>query len=156
MSTIEQRLAVDDLLARYALCIDEDRLEEWASFFVEDCRYQITSYDNYRAGLPHCVMYADSRGMLQDRISAVRDASIFESQRYRHIVGSATVDEVDNELISTANFIVVRIMQDGVSDLFVSGQYRDRIDISGPSYLFKEKIAVIDSSRIDTLIAIPL
>ena len=53
MSTIEQRLAVDDLLTRYALCIDEDRLEEWASFFVEDCRYRITSYDNYRAGLPH-------------------------------------------------------------------------------------------------------
>ncbi len=156
MPTTEQRLAVDELQTRYVLCIDEDRLEEWADFFVEDCRYRITTYDDYQAGLPLGVMYADSRGMLQDRISALRDANIFEPQRYRHIVGSAKIDEVGNELVSTANFIVIRIMHDGVTDLFATGQYRDRIDISGPSYLFKEKIAVIDSSRIDTLLAIPL
>ena len=31
--------------ADYARCIDDDRLEEWPSFFVEDCLYKVTTAD---------------------------------------------------------------------------------------------------------------
>ena len=52
------RLGVQELIAAYADCIDDDRLEEWPDFFVEQCRYLITGRDSHRAGLRHGVIYA--------------------------------------------------------------------------------------------------
>ena len=51
---------------------------------------------------------------------------------------------------------VVRIMRDGTSDLFATGRYLDRYEIQNETALLKERIVVCDSSRIDTLLAIPL
>ena len=64
------RLGVDELLAAYADCIDEDRLEEWPDFFTEQCRYLIISRADHAAGLRHGIIYAASRGMLTDRVMA--------------------------------------------------------------------------------------
>jgi anthranilate 1,2-dioxygenase small subunit len=71
---IATQLAIERLLARYVASIDEDRLEEWPGYFAERCRYQIISAENYAKGLPIGVFFADSRGMLQDRVSALREA----------------------------------------------------------------------------------
>jgi anthranilate 1,2-dioxygenase small subunit len=46
-------------------------------------------------------------------------------------------------------------MRGGETLLFASGRYIDRVRVQG-SPLFAEKIVVCDSSRIDTLLAIPL
>ena len=56
-------------------------------FFTDPCLYKITSADNYRRGLAAGLIYADSRGMLQDRVAALREANIYERQAYRHLVG---------------------------------------------------------------------
>ena len=72
MDDLALRLAVGDLNAAYADCIDDDRLEEWPDFFVEDCRYLITSRESHAAGLRHGVIYCASRGMLADRVMAIR------------------------------------------------------------------------------------
>jgi anthranilate 1,2-dioxygenase small subunit len=55
---------------------------------------------------------------------------------------------------STANFLVIRIMQDGDTMLFASGRYVDRILIS--EMLYEERVVICDSRRFDTLLAIPL
>ena len=57
---------------------------------------------------------------------------------------------------SHTHFIVARIMHSGETTLFATGRYLDDIDISGPDYKFRERIVVIDSDQIDTLLAIPL
>ena len=61
------------LNAEYARALDDDRLEDWPAFFTDPCLYSITSVDNHRQGLPAGLMYADSRGMLQDRVAALRE-----------------------------------------------------------------------------------
>src|SRR5262245_25067385 len=43
---IAAQLKVQDLLVRYAEAIDDDKLEVWPGFFVEQCRYVITTADN--------------------------------------------------------------------------------------------------------------
>jgi 3-phenylpropionate/cinnamic acid dioxygenase small subunit len=91
--------------------------------------------------------------MLQDRVSALRQANIYERQRYRHIVGLPAVGE--GEATETP-FLVVRIMRDGKMDLFATGRYLDKIVEEGKSLKFAERIVVCDSSRFDTLLAIPL
>jgi 3-phenylpropionate/cinnamic acid dioxygenase small subunit len=55
-----------------------------------------------------------------------------------------------------SHFIVARIMHSGETVLFATGRYLDRIDVSTPDYRFKERIVVLDSDQIDTLLAIPL
>jgi anthranilate 1,2-dioxygenase small subunit len=154
---IELQLAVENLLARYVHALDDDRLEEWPDFFVEDGRYRITTAENLERSLPLAIIYADSRAMLRDRVSALRHANIYEAQRYRHGVSSVLVERIDASTARAAsNFQVVRIMQSGDSILFASGRYLDRIRLNGKTPLFEERIVVLDSRSVDTLLAIPI
>jgi anthranilate 1,2-dioxygenase small subunit len=50
------RRGIEELIAAYAECIDDDQLEEWPDFFLEDCRYLITSRQSYEAGYRHGVV----------------------------------------------------------------------------------------------------
>lgn len=153
------QLEVEHLLARYAHCIDDDRLEAWPDFFVETARYKITTAENLERNLPLPIIYADSRAMLRDRVSALRHANIYEAQRYRHLVSATLVERIDSGVVrAVSNLAVVRIMHSGESMLFASGRYLDRIRLAGPGgpSQFEEKIVVLDSRQIDTLLAIPL
>lgn len=144
-------------LADYARCIDDDRLEDWPAFFVEDCLYKVTTADNHREGLEAGVIFANSRGMLKDRISALREANIYERQNYRHLVGAPSILGMNGEDIrSEAAFMVARIMRDGSTTLFATGRYLDTWRNLPDGLRLKERIVVCDSSRIDTLMAIPL
>ena len=156
---VELQLNIENLLSRYVHAIDGDRLEDWPGFFVEKGRYRITTAENFERGLPLSIIYADSRAMLLDRVSALRHANIYEAQRYRHIVSSTLVESVDaNTVRAASNFQVVRIMHTGESMLFVSGRYLDRVRLGGESgqAMFEERIVVLDSRAIETLLAIPL
>jgi 3-phenylpropionate/cinnamic acid dioxygenase small subunit len=156
---IELQLAVENLLARYVHALDEDRLEDWPNFFVEKGSYRITTAENHDQGLPLPVLYADSRAMLRDRVSALRHANIYEPQRYRHLVSATLVERRDaGTARATSHFQVVRIMHTGEAMLFASGRYLDRIRLKGEAGLpqFEERIVVCDSRRFDTLLAIPL
>ncbi len=148
---------VAQLNADYARAIDDDRLEDWPGFFVERCVYKITSADNYRRGLPAGIVYADSQGMLRDRVAALRQANIYERQAYRHVIGlPAILGEADGAVRAEAPFLVVRIVRGGAMDLFATGRYLDTLVDDGGALRFRERLVVCDSSRIDTLLAIPL
>ncbi|MCR0982791.1 aromatic-ring-hydroxylating dioxygenase subunit beta [Roseomonas populi] len=144
--------------ARYARCIDTDKLEAWPDFFTEDCLYRITTAENHRLGFPAGIIWADSRGMLEDRVAALRDANIYERHSYRHVLGLPLLEEEGPEgTRSETPFLVARIMRDGATDLFATGRYLDlwRADAAGTPKL-AERIVVCDSSRTDTLLALPL
>lgn len=145
------------LNAAYARSIDNDRVEEWPEFFTEQCLYVINTAENHAAGLQAGIVYADSRAMLHDRVSALRDANIYEQQRYRHIVGAPLVlERAGNQARVESPFIVVRIMRDGATLVFASGRYIDRLVLETGTLKFSERIVVCDSSNTDTLLAIPL
>ena len=150
---------VSALHAAYVRAIDDDRLEAWPDFFHERCLYSITTADNYREGLPAGIVWADSRAMLKDRVLSLREANIYEHHRYRHIIGAPAIlaDEADG-VRAESSFLVVRINRDGTMDLFATGRYLDvlRPDPAAGGFRLAERIVVWDSSRIDTLLAIPL
>ena len=157
LAEIGSRLQLHDLYTAYAACLDTDALEEWPEFFTEDCRYRITSAENYEAGMPIGLIYATSKNMLRDRVTALRQANIYEPQRYRHLVSGVSIagrDEVGLDV--TASFLVVRTMQDGEMTVFAVGRYIDRVVRSPTGWRFARKEVVLDSRRIDTLLAIPL
>jgi anthranilate 1,2-dioxygenase small subunit len=157
LAAVVRRSELDQLYADYVHCLDADELERWPDFFTEDCFYRITSAENYEAGLPLGLIYATSRNMLKDRVSALRQANIYEPQRYRHLVSSIRiVGEVAEALDLVAHFLVVRTMQDGEMTIFGAGYYVDQVRRDGDSWKFARKIVVLDSRQIDTLLAIPI
>ena len=141
----------------YASTIDADRLEDWPGFFLETCLYKITTAENEKRGYAAGVVYADSRAMLADRIAALRQANIYERHRYRHIIGMPSIRSAEDHVIAAETpFLIVRTMRDGKMDLFAAGLYRDRVHPEEDGTLrFGERIVVCDSSRFDTLVAIP-
>jgi 3-phenylpropionate/cinnamic acid dioxygenase small subunit len=155
---IDHVARVADLNARYADAIDADRLEAWPDFFHEDGRYRITTAENVAQGLPLSLMYAISRAMLRDRVTALREANVYEAQRYRHVLGTPliTVSEADGVRARTS-FMVARVMRTGETMLFATGCYEDRVVLdASDGARFAEKTVVLDSRQIDTLLAIPL
>ena len=157
MDDLTVRLGVQELIGEYAERIDEDRLEEWPELFADSCRYLVISRSNFAAGMRQGVMYAATRGMLLDRVFSIRRANLFEPHRYRHVIGPIRIKEVTGPTaIVHSHFVVARIMHDGVTTLFATGRYLDRIDVSTVPYRFSERVVVLDSDKIDTLLAIPL
>ena len=157
LAEVARRLELETLYTDYAACLDSDALERWPEFFTEDCRYRVTSAENYEAGLPLGLIYATSQNMLRDRVSALRDANIYEPQRYRHLISGIRIEREEAGMLDvTANFLVVRTMQDGGMILFAAGRYVDQVARAEGGWKFARKDVVLDSRQIDTLLAIPL
>jgi anthranilate 1,2-dioxygenase small subunit len=157
LEAVARRLELEELYTDYVHCLDADELERWPDFFTDDCFYRVTSAENYEAGLPLGLIHATSRNMLKDRVSALREANIYEPQRYRHLVSSIRImAEHAAALDLTANFLVVRTMQEGDMTLFGAGRYLDQVRRQDGRWKFARKTVVLDSRQIDTLLAIPL
>jgi len=150
---------IQDLLARYVQAIDDDRLEAWPDFFLEDGRYRITTAENVSRNLPLGIVYATSRAMLRDRVRALREANVYEAQRYRHVIGAPVIEGREGDQVrARTGFMVARIMHTGETAMFATGCYADRIVLGDGDDVprFAEKIVILDSRQIDTLLAIPL
>lgn len=150
-------LALCAFNASYANAIDSDALEQWPAFFTEACTYRVTNIENEKEGLPSGIIYADSRAMLEDRITALREANIYERHRYRHLLGIPLVESESNDgAVARTPFMVARIMATGETMVFATGQYQDRFVMEGGQLLLAERVAVCDSTVTDTLMALPL
>lgn len=151
-------IALGAFNSRYAQVIDSDAMEEWPAFFTEKCLYRITHVENEREGLAAGIVYADSRAMLEDRVAALREANIYERQRYRHLLGlPLIVSSDDSGTVAQTPFMVARIMAgSGETMLFATGVYQDRFVMEDGQLLLAERVAVCDSTVTDTLMALPL
>jgi len=95
--------------------------------------------------------------MMRDRVNSLRNANVYESQRYRHAVGTSLIESGSDGVVrAVTNFLVARIMHTGETTLFATGRYEDRIAVAADTPHFLEKTVILDSRQIDTLLAIPL
>lgn len=144
------------LNARYARSLDNGRLEEWPDYFDDACTYRVTTLDNHRRGLPGSLIYAKGKGMLRDRVQALRAANIYEAQGYRHVVGTPLLELREDGMVHAETpVVVVRTMRNGHMSIFAAGAYHDRF-LAQAQLRLAERVVVCDSSRVNTLLAIPL
>ena len=157
LSPLERQFEVERLLARYVQCIDDDRLEDWPAFFTEHCDYRLVARDNAERGLPLATFSCNSRGMLTDRVVALRHANIYEAHRYRHLVGSTLLlDASADAIVARSHYAVFRTRTNGVSEPYSVGVYDDRIVFDAGALRFCAKCVTFDTLRIDSLLATPL
>ena len=154
---LELRARICDFFADYAHVIDDDYLEEWPKFFAQDCIYQITTKENYQSNLPVGIMYCEGRGMLNDRVKALRTANIFEPHSYCHVLGVSSLEKKGaNEILSRTNFTVFRTMQSGETERFAAGKYLDEIRFDEQNIEIVSRRVILESRRVDILLVIPL
>jgi len=141
----------------YVRSIDDGTIEDWPEHFTDDAFYKVTTADNHRRGLPAGVIWANNKAMLKDRVSALKEANIYEPHSYRHLLGQpAILEESEDGAISETSFLVVRITGNGPTDVFASGRYLDEHVFINGKALLKKRVVVCDSTRTDTLLVLPL
>jgi anthranilate 1,2-dioxygenase small subunit len=153
---VSARDAIARLMMEYVHAIDNDELERWPQFFTEQCLYQIISRTDHEQGRLIGLWFCDSRAMLADRVSSIREVNIYEPHVYRHIIGPTEVlDSRDGAYTAQTSYMVARTMHDGEMQLFSAGRYLDEIVIEGGAARFRKRVVVTDSWRYDTLVVIP-
>jgi salicylate 5-hydroxylase small subunit len=155
--SVELRIALVELYADYAACLDQARFDAWPEFFVERCRYRLVPRENHERGLPLGTIDLHSRGALVDRIYGVQSTLWHAPYYQRHIVGPARVTGVAGAaILAEANYLVIRTKRDLPSEVFNTGRYIDRIVNTPQGLRFEEKTCVFDSELIPNSIIYPL
>src|SRR3954447_2988787 len=154
---VAEHLAVQALLAEYGGLLDLGHYDEWIALFAAECRYEVVPRENHEAGLPVALILCDSRAMLEDRIAALRQANKYNIHTDRHIIGlpriiAAEAGGIDIE----PPFAVYQTDQEGETGLFATGLYRDRLEQRGEALRFVEKLVLLDTFAVPTLLATPL
>jgi anthranilate 1,2-dioxygenase small subunit len=147
----------EELISAYVHCLDDDRIEEWPEFFTEDGVYKIVGRDNVDRNLPIATMSCHGKGMMKDRVNAIRNASVYSPRYLRHLVSSVRVVERQGDChLVQASFVVFQTLQDEETKVFMAGKYQSKIVFIDSRAKFQEKIVIYDSLQIPGLLVIPL
>ena len=157
MDRLRLRLELDELYAAYAACLDDGALEAWPEFFTDDCRYAVVPRENYDRGLPLAVMRCESKGMLVDRVAALRRASVYAPRALRHLVSGIRITAADEaEVCAQANYAVLQTLPDEETTVFNAGRYIDRLVREAGTLKFRERLCVYDSILVPGSLVYPL
>ena len=155
--TSDARMAVADLNAEYAACLDERRFDAWPDLFTEECVYKLQPRENHDRGLPLATMAFESRNMLRDRIYAVTQTLFHIPYATRHVIGWPRVwISGEGILAAEANYVVVRVRDNELPELFSAGRYLDRIVREDGRLRFSERLCIFDSALIPNSIIYPI
>jgi 3-phenylpropionate/cinnamic acid dioxygenase small subunit len=157
MVSSELRDEIDALYADYAEALDDNALERWPDLFVEDCLYKVVPRENWDRGLPIALMLCESKGMLRDRVTAVRNTAVFAPRTFRHLIGQFRIkEETPERLRVTANYVVFQTLVDDLTRIQNAGKYVDLVVNTPEGLRFKEKICVFDSVLVPNSLIYPI
>jgi anthranilate 1,2-dioxygenase small subunit len=154
----ELRFAVEEFNAEYCAVLDSGEIEQWPDFFTEDAVYRITARENADAGMLVGLVYAEGRGMLQDRAVSIARTQMFAPRTNLHLTGNVRVlaQKDDGEFSAQSTFMLLQTLVDGVTTLHLAGRYFDRFVRQGNRLLLRERQAVYDTTMIATDLVYPV
>ncbi len=153
----EVRGILGDLMAEYAMEIDEDRLEDWVDLFDEGCDYRVVTRENVEQGLPNILMWCDNKNMLRDRIESYRKVNLYNPHYDRHVIGPLRFTEKKNEVwCFDLSYSLFQTSLEGASRLFSVGRYRVEALVDGDRARLKSVTVIADTGLIPSLLATPI
>jgi salicylate 5-hydroxylase small subunit len=154
---LDLRIAVADLNAEYGACLDARELERWPEFFTDDGVYRLQPRENFDRGLPLATMAYESKGMLRDRVYAATQTLFHIPYTTRHVVGWPRVTTgADGTIEAEASYVVVRVRENELPEVFSVGRYLDRIVDTGERLLFRQRLCIFDNALIGNSIIYPI
>ncbi|HEY4043451.1 MAG TPA: aromatic-ring-hydroxylating dioxygenase subunit beta [Rhodopila sp.] len=150
------RGALRDFYDDYYNGLDDVRLDEWPAFFTEDCLYRIISRENHEAGYTLSTIYAESRGMLIDRVMGVTRTQLYAPRYYRRFPGPLRIVSRDGETLRVRhNLLVVQTLIDKPTEIVLAAVCHDVLVQAGDRPLLRERIVVFDSEMIPNSLIYP-
>jgi len=151
------QIEVANLYSSYASALDDGPLEDWPQHFTDQCIYQIISRENIERDLPLAIMRCESRAMLEDRVTAVRETMLYEPRYLRHhITNIAICRDDDGYLTASANFSVIEVLTESLPRIAMTGRYSDEIEREGGHWKFRSKLCIYDSTLVPNSIIYPI
>lgn len=148
---------VERLLVDSAMFIDRDELDAWMACFEDEARYIVMPRENRALGLPVGIIHCENKARLEDRIVCLRHANKYNPHFDRHILSMPRILSVEGGVAAVeTNFMVVQTNKTGESHLFCAGVYEDRIRVGDDTAKFAERIVVVDTFSIPTMLATPV
>jgi 3-phenylpropionate/cinnamic acid dioxygenase small subunit len=150
------RDAIRDFYDDYYNVLDDVRLDEWPALFTEDCLYRLIPRENYEAGYTLSTIYAESRGMLIDRVMGLTRTQMYAPRYYRRFPGPLRIVSRDGDSVRTRhNLLVVQTLIDKQTEIVLSAVCHDVL-VSGDSQpKLRERIVVFDSEMIPNSLIYP-
>ncbi|MEO6986015.1 MAG: nuclear transport factor 2 family protein [Paralcaligenes sp.] len=137
--------------------LDDDQIERFPSYFVDDCLYQVVSRENYAEGLPQATIYCDGVAMVRDRVTALRQTQVYVPRLWRHFLSGLRITALDGDDIHVrVNFMVTEAMSDQDPTVFLVGQYIDILVREGGVFKFRQHLAVYDNHHVRRSLIVPV
>jgi 3-phenylpropionate/cinnamic acid dioxygenase small subunit len=157
LSARDLRCELEALYAEYAEALNDERFEDWPGFFTERALYQITSRENVERNLPLALWRCESRGMLQDRVVAIRKTAYYGPRSIRRMVSGVRAHGWEGGVLkATASYLAVETLPDELTRVFNAGKYVDEIVAQNGRLLFAKKVCVYDTLLIPNSLIYPL
>lgn len=152
------RFAVEEFNAEYCAVLDSGEVERWPEFFTDDAIYRITARENAEAGMLVGLVYAEGKGMLQDRAVSIARTQMFAPRHNLHLTGNVRVlaQKEDGEFSAQSSFMLLQTLVDGPTTLHLAGRYFDRFVWHADRLLLRERQAVYDTTLIATDLVYPV
>ncbi len=150
------RDALRDFYDLYYNTLDDVRLDDWPALFTEDCIYRVIPRENYEAGYTLSTIYAESRGMLVDRVMGLTRTQMYAPRYYRRFPGPLRIVARDADSVrSRHNLLVVQTLIDKQTEIVLSAVCHDVAVRGGEGLLLRERIVVFDSEMIPNSLIYP-
>jgi len=154
---LDLRARLADLYCAYDNALNDGELERWPELFTDPCLYKVMPRENYDQGFPVAVIWCESRGMLADRVVAVRETALYAPRIVRRMTSAVCVRAIGEDgLHLTANFALFQTMQDQPSEVFLCGRYVDRVVDDGGVLRFAERLCIYDSTIVPASLVYPV
>ncbi|HEX3990849.1 MAG TPA: aromatic-ring-hydroxylating dioxygenase subunit beta [Acetobacteraceae bacterium] len=145
-----------DFYDDYYTVLDDLRLDEWPAFFAEDCLYRVIPRENYEAGYTLSTIYAESRGMLIDRVMGLTRTQMYAPRYYRRFPGPLKIVARDGETVRVRhNLLVVQTLIDKKTEIVLSAVCHDLLVPGDERPLLRQRIVVFDSEMLPNSLIYP-
>jgi len=148
--------AVAEFYGAYYSALDDVRLEEWPGFFTDHCLYRIVPRENFERSLPLSTFWADSKGMLLDRVTGVRKTLVFAPRYYRRFPSALRISREGDGVRVRHNILVVQTLRDMAPEVLLCGESRDLLVTGDDGLLLRERVVIFDSEMILNSLIYPI
>lgn len=149
------RARVRDFYDAYYDALDDVRLEEWPEFFTAECLYRVIPRENHERGYMLCTMQAESRGMLQDRVTGLLKTQMYAPRYYRRFPGPLRVTAGADGIRTRHNLLMVQTLIDQQPNIVLCGVCHDRLVEEDGRLRLAERVVVFDSEMIANSLIYP-
>ncbi len=156
-NNMELQFELQHFYEQCASCLNDTDYDRWLTFFTDDADYRITSRENHARNLPLSAMSCESKGAMEDRVTALVKVLVYEPRIWRRYVSAVRADRVEGEVMHVrADFQLFESMMDREPQLNMLGEYVDQIVRVDGALRFRRRICVYDNYRIQTTLFAPV